>query len=78
MPVFLRDGPYSFYVVSWDRNEPPHVHVRRDNGSAKFWLNPVELANSRNFDRAELRRILRIVERNRDTFLEDWNEYFNS
>ena len=78
MPVFLREGPYRFYVVSWDRNEPPHVHVQRDNSSAKFWLNPVELANSRNFNRSEIRRIYRIVERDQDTLLEAWNEYFNS
>ena len=38
MPVLLREGPYRFYIVAWDRNEPPHVHVKRDNGSAKFWL----------------------------------------
>ena len=78
MPVFLREGPYRFYVVSWDRNEPPHIHVQRDNGSAKFWLNPVELANSHNFNRSEIRRISRIVERYRDKLLEAWNEYFNS
>ncbi|MCY4475763.1 MAG: DUF4160 domain-containing protein [Chloroflexi bacterium] len=78
MPVLLRDGPYRFYVVSWDRNEPPHVHVQRDNSSAKFWLNPVELASSRNFNQSEIRRIYRIVERNQDTLLEAWNEYFNS
>ena len=78
MPVLLREGPYRFYIVSWDRNEPPHVHVQRDNGFAKFWLSPVELANSQNFERREIRRILRIIERNQASLIERWNEYFSS
>ncbi len=78
MPVFLRVGPYRFYVVSWDRNEPPHIHVQRDNSSAKFWLDPVELASSRYFNRSEIRRIYRIVEQEQSALLEAWNEYFNS
>ena len=77
MPVFLRDGPYRFYVVSWDRNEPPHIHVQGDNSSAKFWLDPVDLANSRNFGRSEIRRISRIIEREQDRLLEAWHEYFD-
>ena len=57
MPLLLRDGPYRFYFVSADGDEPPHVHVRRDAAFAKFWLDPVELQNSGNFSRTEIRRI---------------------
>lgn len=77
MPTILREGPYRFYFVSSDRGEPPHVHVRRDAGFAKLWLNPVELASSGNLSRTELRDIHRIVERKRSQFLEQWNDYFN-
>jgi hypothetical protein len=35
-PVVLRSGPYRVYFVSHDLNEPPHVHVDRDDLSAKF------------------------------------------
>jgi hypothetical protein len=38
MPTVLRIGPYRFYFVSHDMDEPPHVHVDRDDESAKFWL----------------------------------------
>ena len=51
MPVLLREGPYRFYIVSWDRNEPPPVHVRRDASFAKFWLDPVELQGKRQLSR---------------------------
>ena len=77
MPTILREGPYRFYFVSADRYELPHIHVRRDDGFAKFWLSPVELQSSGNFSRRELRRILRIVERNQVRLLEDWNDYFD-
>jgi hypothetical protein len=36
MPTVLRDGPYRFYFYSHEPNEPPHVHVDRDDRSAKF------------------------------------------
>ena len=77
MPTILRDGPYRFYFVSGDRNEPPHIHVRRDRSFAKFWLNLVELQSSGGFSGAELREIRRIVERHRTRFLEEWNDYFS-
>ena len=78
MPTILREGPYRFYFVSADRGEPPHVHVRRDDSFAKFWLTPVELQSSGNIGRAEVRAIQSIVERNQMAFLEAWNDYFSS
>jgi len=32
------------YFFSHEPNEPPHVHVDRDDQSAKFWLKPIGLA----------------------------------
>ncbi len=36
MPTVLRSGPYSFHFYSNDAAEPPHVHVERDENTAKF------------------------------------------
>ena len=77
MPAIFREGPYRFYFVAGDRDEPPHVHVRRDNSFAKFWLSPVELEDSGNFRPVEIRRLGRIVEQNQTVFLEAWYGYFN-
>ena len=41
MPAVLRVGPYRFYFYNHDLAEPPHIHVDRDDRSAKFWLDPV-------------------------------------
>lgn len=43
MPTVLRIGPSRFFFYAGDGNEPPHVHVERDDGEAKFWLEPIRL-----------------------------------
>jgi hypothetical protein len=77
MPTILRSGPYRIYFVSHDLNEPPHVHVDRDDQSAKFWLAPFALARNLGFDAVELRRVHRLVAEHETQLLKAWNEYFN-
>lgn len=77
MPTVLRIGPYRFFFFSGDRDEPPHVHVERDEAEAKWWLDPVHLARNHGFSAAELRTIERLVEDNSEKLLEKWNEYFS-
>ncbi len=76
MPTVLRSGPYRFYFYSHEPNEPPHIHADRDDLSAKFWLNPVQLAGNFGFRAHELRDIQSIVIENQKEFLEAWNEFF--
>jgi len=38
MPTLLKIGPYRFFCYAGDRDEPPHVHIERDNDEAKYWL----------------------------------------
>ncbi len=56
--------------------EPPHIHVQRDRYLAKFWLQPVTLARVTGFGAVELRRIEKLVVKNRERFVEAWHEYF--
>lgn len=76
MPTVLRIGPYRFYFYSHEPNEPPHIHIDRDDKSAKFWVNPVSLARNLGFKANELRQIEHIVAENEPVILEKWNEYF--
>ncbi|NET43331.1 DUF4160 domain-containing protein [Okeania sp. SIO2B3] len=78
MPTVLRFEAYRFYFYSHEPNEPPHIHVDRDNLSAKFWLSSVSLAKNIGFSPKELRKIQSIVEVNQQNFLEKWDEYFNT
>ena len=77
MPTPLRSGPYRFFFYAGDRDEPPHVPVERDDKTAKFWLDSVRLQRSGGFNRAEVRRIQRLVEENRESLLRLWDEYFH-
>ena len=78
MPTILRVGPYRIYFVSHDLSEPPHVHVDRDDRSAKFWLAPVALARNLGFGGVELRHVQRLVAEHEPALLEAWNEYFRA
>ena len=79
MPTVFRIGPYRFYFYSHEPNEPNepvHIHVDRDRLSAKFWLQPVELARNIGFPPKELRKIRNIILENEQRILEVWNGYF--
>ncbi|MXP30328.1 DUF4160 domain-containing protein [Erythrobacter jejuensis] len=76
MPTILRKGPYRFFFYSHETNEPPHIHVERDMGSAKIWLEPPCLASCTGFAPKEFRRIVRLTEKNRVVLLEAWNDFF--
>ena len=76
MPTVLRHGAYRFYFYSHEPDEPVHVHIDRDNLSAKFWVNPVSLARNFGFGGRELRQVERLVRDNQTVLLEAWNGYF--
>jgi hypothetical protein len=80
VPTVHRLGPYRFFFYSDENrrtNEPPHVHVRSGNGSAKFWLEPVSLHEYRGYTRREAERIRRIVAGSREMLLRRWHEFFD-
>ncbi len=78
MPTVLRVGPYRFYFYSHEPNEPPHIHVDRDQLSAKFWIAPVGLARNLGFRPRELAELERIVQDHQQRFEEAWRDYFGS
>lgn len=75
-PTITRIGPYRFFFYANGGVEPAHVHVQRERRSAKFWLEPVELARSVGFGAPELNAVRKIVEQNAAAFREAWNEFF--
>ena len=77
MPTVLRDGPYRFFFYSGDGTEPPHVHVERDHRIGKFWLDPVRMQRGGGLNRAEINRIMRLVEQHQARLMEAWDDYFN-
>lgn len=78
MPTVLRSGPHRFYFYSHEPNEPPHVHVDRDDLSAKFWLQAVGLARNFGFAPKELRRLQKLVMQHQAEFLEAWHGHLGA
>ena len=78
MPTVLRHGPYRFYFYSHETSEPAHIHVDRDNLSAKFWLEPPVLVRNLGFTARELARVQSLVVNHQALFLEVWRGYFGA
>ena len=74
----MRAGPYRFFVWSHEPTEPAHIHVESGDGHAKFWLDPVRLAEAEGYNLREVARIRRIVEANRPELRERWRDFFGN
>ena len=75
MPTVLRIGPYRFHFYSRETNEPPHIHVARDDLEAKFWLQPISVAANYGFSRIELSRMRLHVEEHCQTLVAAYREF---
>jgi hypothetical protein len=64
-PLYLRVRGYRFFFFSLEALDPPHIHVAHAGRYAKFWLEPVSVANVRGFRGHEMTEIRDIVRRMR-------------
>ena len=80
LPVVFRYAGYRFFFFSneGDPREPVHIHVRKGEKIAKFWVEPdVALADAYGLNSAELSRMRRVIEEHRALIVERWNEHFS-
>ena len=57
--------------------EPVHIHIKKGEGEAKFWLTPsVTLAESWNMKVSELTRAQEIVVEHQPKIIDLWNRHF--
>jgi Domain of unknown function (DUF4160) len=61
------------FLLQSRRTEPRHIHVEQAERYAKFWLEPIELAEARGFRGSELRELYSIIEEHRDKFIIAWD-----
>ena len=78
MPTVLRISGFRFFFYSLEGSEPVHIHVEHGNKVAKFWLEPVKLAESHGFRAHEINQLRALVIEHRLTFAEAWNARFGS
>ena len=76
MPTVLSEQGRRFFFYSLEGSEPPHIHVEAGGATAKFWLDPVDLASSRGFRAHELARLRLVVIQHRLVFLQAWHVHF--
>lgn len=77
MPTVLHERGYRFFFYADDRSEPRHVHVQREDRTAKFWLEPIECERSGGFTRSELIDIYRLIAQRRELLLQKWHDFFS-
>lgn len=79
MPTVLRVDGYRFFFYRDEGNprEPPHIHAVSGEKSAKFWLDPAALVNSKRIAAPEIAALQRLVTRHRDRFLEARHDHFD-
>lgn len=78
VPTILRIEGYRFFFFSREGKEPRHIHIERAECYAKFWLEPVQLAESDGFRSSEISELRKIVSQHKLIFEEKWDEYFSS
>jgi len=80
MPVVFRYKGYRFFFYSneGDPREPLHIHVRKGEAVAKFWLEPAPtVVESYALSSAELRELLNVALENKERIRRFWNEHFD-
>lgn len=77
MSELFRQYGFVFLFFSHEHN-PVHVHVRGQNGDAKFVWNGEQfvLENCNNIKPNDLRRIKGVIKENTDIILKRWYEVF--
>jgi hypothetical protein len=79
MPVVFRYKGYRFFFYSneGDPREAMHIHVRKGSAVAKFWLEPEPgVAESYGMSAPELKALLGIAVKNKESIRRYWNEHF--
>ena len=79
LPTLHREAGFEFFFRALDRPEPPHVHVRGNDGSAKVWLVPeVNIQETHGYTPRERDEIIRITEEHRIEWLAFWDRFFGA
>ncbi|GBF42726.1 hypothetical protein LPTSP2_20160 [Leptospira ellinghausenii] len=80
MPKVLEKNGFKFFFFSNEGNprEPIHIHVRKGEKIAKFWLKPnAILVDNYGFSSKELNWIEEEIENNSNLIEGKWNDFFN-
>ncbi len=79
MPTVLMILGWSFYFYANESNEPPHIHCKKGDAEAKYWLveetfEAIE-AHAYNLSAADRRTVRRIIYQHFDYIMGQWTAF---
>ena len=80
MPTIFQHKGFRVFFFANEGNprEPVHVHIRRGESVAKFWIEPeVTLAGSYGMNAHELKELEVMVRAQQQIIKEKWHEFFS-
>jgi hypothetical protein len=76
MPTIIKIDGFRFFFFS-NEHLPSHIHIEKADGYARIELENLQITESYNFNSKELKKIMILVEKNKQKLQKGWNEYFN-
>lgn len=79
MPTILQLYGWRFFFYAEEGNEPIHVHCKKGNADAKYWLDvdaiEISEARSREMSPADKRFVRKIIFQHFDYFVSEWKAF---
>ena len=79
MPTILMILGWRFFFYADERNEPIHVHCRKGDAEAKYWLDVEQFgaieAHSFNMSPSDKRTVRRIIFEHFDYIVAEWDRF---
>ena len=79
MPTILTIAGWRFFFYANEGNEPVHIHCRKGDAEAKYWLDPgafeIEEAHAYNMSPADRRAARRLIFGHFDYIVSQWEKF---
>ena len=79
MPTILMILGWRFFFYANEGNEPIHIHCRKGDAEAKYWLDPEEFevieAYAYNMKSVDKRIVRKIIFEHFDYIVNEWSEF---
>ncbi|MEA3330323.1 MAG: DUF4160 domain-containing protein [Campylobacterota bacterium] len=75
MPTILKIDGYRFFFFS-DEHNPEHIHIEKADSYARIEIGSLKVTDSYNLNSKELKKLLRLVEENKNKLQGAWDAYF--
>ncbi len=75
MPTIFKIDGYRFFFFS-NEHTPEHIHIEKADGYARIELETLTVTDSYNLNSKELKKLIKLVDKNKSTLKGSWHEYF--